>query len=203
MGEDRVPVGIRKILDWDVRATKNAVDWAFTKYPSSTSSNAKAYMKILEISCHGIPWFAITMISIYLIPSAREFQVNLLMGLILDVILVALTKAISRRNRPSVSNDMFFTHGPDKFSFPSGHASRSVLLLLFLTHTIIDSMIILPILYLWVVAVCISRVLLRRHHLLDVAFGVIYGVIEFYILWILLWASQSTSRTIGNWIAGL
>ncbi|ODN04779.1 Presqualene diphosphate phosphatase, partial [Orchesella cincta] len=98
-------------------------------------------MKILEISCHGVPWFVICFISIYLIPSAREFQVNLLIGLLLDVVLVALTKAVTRRNRPSVSNDMFFTHGPDKFSFPSGHASRAVFLSLLLTHTILPSIV--------------------------------------------------------------
>jgi len=202
MGEDRVPGSVRKILNWDVRATKNFVDWAFRNYPSCSSNNAKSYMKILEISCHGIPWFVLTMISIYLIPSAREFQINLFIGLLFDVVLVAVTKAVTRRNRPSASNDMFFTHGPDKFSFPSGHASRAVFLAYFLTHTVLDSVLLLPLLYAWASAVCVSRVLLRRHHLVDVACGAIFGVVEFYLVWGVFWANESTSRTLGNWIAG-
>ena len=40
----------------------------------------------LQISCHGVPWFALTLISIYILRSegAREVQINLLFGKLLS-----------------------------------------------------------------------------------------------------------------------
>lgn len=112
-------------------------------------------------------------------------------GLIYDVMLVGFVKALTRRNRPSsnVNDDMFMTRGVDKFSFPSGHASRAVWVALFFTQWAIPEMsIIFRVLLLgWAGAVTVSRVLLRRHHLLDVAAGVGLGFAEFLlsgILWV-------------------
>lgn len=39
---------------------------------------------------------------------------NLLFGLILDIVIVATIKAATRRKRPSINNDLL-TIGPDKF----------------------------------------------------------------------------------------
>lgn len=62
-------------------------------------------------------------------------------GLIYDVMLVAFIKAFTRRNRPvGNQSDMFMARGPDKFSFPSGHASRAVWVALFFTRWAVPDM---------------------------------------------------------------
>ena len=75
---------------------------------------------------------------------------------------------------------MFVTVGPDKFSFPSGHATRAVALALFfgIQHPPVHSVVALPAFAAWAVAVCLSRVLLGRHHILDVGGGIAIGALE-------------------------
>ena len=64
-----------------------------------------------------------------------EVWVNLLIGLILDIVVVAVTKAFTRRRRPAQNiNDNFLEVSVDKFSFPSGHATRAILLAIFFTY---------------------------------------------------------------------
>lgn len=91
-------------------------------------------------------------------------------------------KAFTRRRRPGYNRgEMFITVGPDKFSFPSGHATRAVALALFfgLEHPPLHSAVSLPAFAAWAVAVCLSRVLLGRHHILDVGGGIAIGVVEY------------------------
>ncbi|KAJ4450720.1 hypothetical protein ANN_02150 [Periplaneta americana] len=52
----------------------------------------------------------------------------------------------------------------------------------------------------WATSVCISRVLLRRHHLLDVIGGVMLGVFEAIVLsWI--WASEDFAGWVVAWLS--
>lgn len=67
-----------------------------------------------------------------------------------------LFTAIARRRRPSVNDDPFCI-GPDVYSFPSGHASRSSLLLGFFTCLFPFSYFVWPPLFAWWFAICISR----------------------------------------------
>ena len=93
-------------------------------------------------------------------------------------------KAFTRRRRPGYNQGkMFVTTGPDKFSFPSGHATRAVALALFfgMAHPPIHSVLALPAFAAWAAAVCLSRVLLGRHHILDVAGGIAIGFAEYMI----------------------
>ena len=80
---------------------------------------------------------------------------------------------------------MLLTVGPDKFSFPSGHATRAVALALFfgIDHPppVVGSVVALPLLTGWALAVCLSRVLLGRHHALDVGGGIAIGWMEWMI----------------------
>jgi len=113
---------------------------------------------------------------------------------------VAFIKAATRRRRPaSNEKDMFATVSVDKFSFPSGHATRAVYIAHFFSHTYpLNEFVQVP-LVLWGGAVCVSRVLLRRHHLLDVAAGVVVGILESYLIqWI--WLSRETCVALLSWI---
>ena len=78
---------------------------------------------------------------------------------------------------------MYATISVDKFSFPSGHATRAVALALFFGLLLppLNFFVMLPITA-WSFAVCLSRVLLGRHHLLDVAAGIAIGIVEAILL---------------------
>ena len=56
---------------------------------------------------------------------------NFLYGLLLDIIIVGLIKNLTKRERPG-KGPAGHDWGPDRYSFPSGHASRAVFVALFL-----------------------------------------------------------------------
>jgi len=201
----RVPAPLSKILDLDKSLTKKVCELAYRVCPK-LNDDYRIYLKALEISCHGLPWFAFTIISIYLIPGigAREVEINLLLGLVLDIMVVAFVKAVTRRARPAGARieDMFMTRGVDKFSFPSGHATRAVYVTLFFTNWAFPEMSIIfkVALYVWALAVCVSRVLLRRHFILDVVSGSVIGNFEFLLSGI-LWVGPEACKVLGDWIS--
>lgn len=128
-----------------------------------------------------------------------------LKGLVYDIMVVAFVKAATRRRRPSLGgrkNDMFITIGVDKFSFPSGHATRAVLLAFLFSQWFYPDMWLLGkiALFAWAASVCVSRVLLRRHHILDVVGGIFMGYLEFILVGI-LWIGPTGSKVIGDWIS--
>ena len=91
--------------------------------------------------------------------------------------MIAVLKAIIRRRRPA-KNDDPLSMGPDKYSFPSGHASRAAMIVYFLLNLWpVSIFCILPLLA-WSISVCLSRLLMRRHHLLDIVAGVLLGIVE-------------------------
>lgn len=115
-------------------------------------------------------------------------------ALILDIVVIAVIKALARRRRPVPMNKLLEV-GPDKFSFPSGHASRAVMIAFILIYVSPISMFFYPPLLAWATAVCISRVLAERHYILDVLGGVGIGILEGLFM-CLIWFSQSTSESI-------
>ena len=147
------------------------------------------------------------------VTSLKEASVNLLIGLVLDIVIVAVLKAFTRRRRPAYDvDDQVFTPRTmkyfcssysfkvatvkmvDKFSFPSGHATRATMLaLLFTLLSPLPLLLWIPFLA-WAAAVAVSRVLLGRHHILDVVAGVIIGAIEAVIL-SMLWRSEEEVKS--------
>lgn len=141
---------------------------------------------------------------ILLFITVRKQNISVFTGLIYDIMLVAFIKSVTRRNRPpsNKTKEMFLARGPDKFSFPSGHASRAVWVALFFTRWVYPEMFILwkVLLYAWAASVCVSRVLLRRHYILDVFSGAALGFAE-VLLSGLLWVGPNACKAIGDWIA--
>ncbi|KAL5012265.1 hypothetical protein ScPMuIL_010816 [Solemya velum] len=147
--------------------------------------NLRPLMKILELSCHGIPWIFGSLLFLLSVHRADHIEVsfNLLLSLLFDVIIIALIKLVIRRNRPaSNKQDMFATVSVDQFSFPSGHTSRAVLLTLLFSLHVLDSPTTSAVTVLWAVCVSFSRVMLGRHHVTDVVCGIIVGVMEYIIV---------------------
>lgn len=132
----------------------------------------------LEWSCHGIPWLVTVISLIYMFPQNIWFR-HLLVGLIMDIVYVALLKAYARRRRPDFArqDDQFCVVSVDKHSFPSGHASRAIYFAMLCS----DDSFLSSLVWLWAVAVAFSRVVLGRHHVGDVIAGMMLGVVEYVL----------------------
>lgn len=161
----------------------------------------RAHSVVPQYSCHGLVWLVGWLAFVWLWDSPRlyEMQMNMLLGLVLDIVYVAVIKAATRRRRPTITEDLF-TLGPDKFSFPSGHASRAFFILLFFTVLDPISFVFWPPLCAWAVSVALSRLLLYRHHILDISAGALLGVLEACVM-SLLWLGPSASRWMMSWLS--
>lgn len=121
------------------------------------------------------------------------------LALLLDIIIIAVLKAITRRRRPTVNTDPT-SIGPDKFSFPSGHCSRSMLIFYFFKYLYPISSIFLTLMLMWVFAVAISRVLIKKHYFLDVSAGLLVGYVE-GMLMSFLYLDEKTCFYLIDWIS--
>ncbi|XP_033195220.1 polyisoprenoid diphosphate/phosphate phosphohydrolase PLPP6 isoform X2 [Bombus vancouverensis nearcticus] len=188
---------LNKILDRDVQLTRSVVK-CVENLP--LMRKLRMHYKMLEISCHAVPWITSILAFIWILNNKNlyQMQVNLLMALILDIIVIAILKAYIRRRRPAVNDDPF-SLGPDKYSFPSGHASRSVLIFYFFKYLWPVSDICLLSISIWIFAVILSRLLMRRHYILDISAGIFLGYIEGMLVSILYLESETCSNLI-YWI---
>ncbi len=117
--------------------------------------------------------------------------------LILDLVVVVLVKAVVQRKRPDHNNmDMFATVSVDKFSFPSGHTTRAASVVCFFLAFFVTSPLWRFLIITWAVSVSISRIMLGRHHVLDVVGGVIIGVLQYIMFLQYLWISSETCEDI-------
>lgn len=89
--------------------------------------------------------------------------------------------------------------GPDVYSFPSGHASRASMVVYFFVNIFPVHFMMYPSLLSWATSICLSRILLNRHHILDVVCGVLLGIFEGILISLLL-IDESTSKSIMNYI---
>ncbi|KAM9848410.1 polyisoprenoid diphosphate/phosphate phosphohydrolase PLPP6 [Aulostomus maculatus] len=160
----------------------------------SSWGSMRPLMKLIEISGHGIPWLAGTAYCLYKSDSAagQEVMLNLLIGLLLDLVLVGVVKAVVRRRRPAHNRmDMFATFSVDRYSFPSGHATRAAMCGRFLLAHLVLAAPLRVLVLLWVGMVGLSRVMLGRHNVTDVVFGFWMGYCQ-YNLVEMLWLSPQT-----------
>lgn len=155
----------------------------------------------MQYSCHGLVCLSALLAICWLIdnPSYYQTQMNLFLGLILDIVFVASIKAATRRRRPTI-DDCFLAIGPDKFSFPSGHASRAFFILCFFTALDPMPLLFWPPLFAWATSVAFSRLLLYRHHILDVLAGITLGILEAFLICI-LWMGKDTSAWVMSWLS--
>lgn len=123
-----------------------------------------------------------------------NFSIFFSLALILDIIFVAILKAAIRRKRPENNDDdMVMTYSVDKMSCPSGHTSRAVMLTYLLVASSPHMYLIHPVLLVWCLCTCASRVMLGRHHIGDVLIGMILGYVEYCII-DGIWAGPETAK---------
>lgn len=85
-------------------------------------------------------------------------------------------------------------------SFPSGHASRAFLILFFFTLLDPVSYFLWPPMFAWATSVALSRLLMYRHHILDVSAGILLGFFEAVLLGV-LWLQKDTAFMVMNWLS--
>lgn len=189
-----IPTWLSQILEQDKALTKKAFDafdskFGYKKYQS--------HMKALEISCHGLIWLVACVALLYFGFSSYLWM-NMLVLQVLDIVLIATIKAFVRRQRPALNqDDMFFTRGPDKFSFPSGHASRGFAVAFFFSCLYPLGAVVNAPIAVWALLVAISRVCLARHHILDVVGGLFVALLEYSIM-TLIWLSEERAQQWAN-----
>ena len=102
--------------------------------------------------------------------------------LLFDIVLISLIKGIVQRERPAEDAQDMMTVSVDKYSFPSGHASRAFMIATFINLQFHVSLMWECIIRLWAVSVAVSRILLGRHHVSDVVAGTVIGCMEYYLV---------------------
>ena len=124
------------------------------------------------------------------------------LAFILDIIIIGLLKAFARRRRPPTKKpDFFKSIGPDQYSFPSGHASRTILIAFIFSqiNPIFDigylNFVASILLWVWSFLVCFSRLLNGRHYLFDVLIGALLGFFEGFVV-SYLWMSSERAENI-------
>ncbi|XP_063987192.1 polyisoprenoid diphosphate/phosphate phosphohydrolase PLPP6 [Diachasmimorpha longicaudata] len=192
-----VPSLLRKVLAVDAYVTD-----VFVKKLERISPlrQLRVHCKLLEISAHGIPWLAGWLALLWIVNSKNlyQMQVNLFLGLLMDIFLIAILKAVTRRRRPMKSDDPFAV-GPDKYSFPSGHASRTTFITYFFINLWPVSFVFIPPLLAWTISVCISRLLMRRHHLLDIIAGIVLGLLNGLLIGV-MYLEADTCLGLVSWL---
>jgi len=158
------------------------------------SGRWRTLMIILEITGHGVPWIAGTLISVIVFSCLKqEFACNLFLALMFDLAVVGTLKVTVRRKRPIYNEkDMFATVSVDNYSFPSGHSTRAAmvagLFAVFLTSEFWRFLI-----GCWALCVSASRVILGRHHVSDVLCGFLIGILQCWVV-CTMWVPNTTCQ---------
>jgi len=107
----------------------------------------------------------------------------------LDVLLVRVVKKLVRRRTPPPQPrpDIFSAFFTERYSFPSGHASRAAMCARFILVRLADTTAMRVLVLGWAVLVSLSRLLLARHYVTDVGFGLAMGYCQYSVvekLWV-------------------
>lgn len=173
-----------------------------------------------KISCHSIAWLVTNLMLIWVFNNSNlyQMQVNLLIGiskiklmthcfeelyqkikivsgLMFDIILVVTLKAITRRKRPTINGNFV----PEKDSFPSGHSTRATFITYFFLNLWPVPLLCIPFLLAWSFSVCMSRLLVRKHHIVDILAGIALGIFQGLLIGC-MYLEQETCASLVWWI---
>ncbi|XP_028283636.1 phospholipid phosphatase 6-like [Parambassis ranga] len=156
----------------------------------SAWGSIRPLVRLVEFSGHVIPWLIGSVYTLLRGESVAEQEVmlNLSMALILDLLLVRLVKTVVRRRTPAQNrSDIFSTFFMERYSFPSGHASRAALCARFFLAQMVDTASMRVLVVGWAALVSLSRLLLARQYVTDVGFGLAMGYCQYSLverLWV-------------------
>lgn len=135
-----------------------------------------------EHSGNGFVWI-LGVLALLLLPGVapwlRSLAITLELGFLLDLAIVGAVKLLVKRARPAYAEREYHaTIIADKYSFPSGHASRCIFIgMAFVVFRSICHPLVIGAAVVWAVCTSLSRVLLGRHYVGDVLTGAAIGVV--------------------------
>lgn len=107
----------------------------------------------------------------------------LLTALVLDLLLVRVVKPLVRRRRPAQNHfDILSSFFVERYSFPSGHATRAAMCARLLIAQVVDTASIRVLVIIWAALVSLSQLLLARHYVTDVVFGLAMGYCQYSLV---------------------
>ncbi|KAI9558750.1 hypothetical protein GHT06_015539 [Daphnia sinensis] len=189
----------QNVAIWDVDLSKHFASFMQTKFPGVTRMFENKFM---EISGNEYIWFPALAVLYLMHPLVhKQLPLNLAIAMAFDSAVILLIKALFKRRRPTAKNPDFFTAiGPDQYSFPSGHASRTTLIAFVFTqiNPLFDNghlnFVISTLIWSWSISVCFSRMLNGRHYLFDVLTGAGIGLCEGSFIVSFFWMSPEQAE---------
>lgn len=168
-----------RVIRWDQRVS----EWlCLHMLPPEWQAWKKGACLLLEYTGHGVPWLAVSLT--YILSCAtldqQRLPTDFFFGLLVDLVVIGLLKFVTARPRPPYNKVHMIGSVPLDYecAFPSGHASRAVFAVLFLLTKVPQSPSWLNVsAVMWACALGCSRVLLGRHHVLDIVAAVPAAVI--------------------------
>ncbi|XP_030015275.1 phospholipid phosphatase 6-like isoform X2 [Sphaeramia orbicularis] len=156
----------------------------------SSWGSIRPLVRLVEFSGHVVPWLFGTMYTLVRGENVAEQEImfNLVLALLLDLMLVRVVKTLVRRRRPTQNrSDILSTFFVERYSFPSGHATRAAMCARFLLAQLVDTDSMRVLVVGWATLVSLSRLLLARHYVTDVGFGLAMGYCQYSLverLWV-------------------
>ncbi|CAN9503096.1 unnamed protein product [Ophioblennius macclurei] len=147
-------------------------------------------VRLVELSGHVAPWLIGAVYTLVRGENAaeQETMLNLALALMLDMLLVRIVKTMVRRRRPAQNrSDILSAFFVERYSFPSGHASRAAMCARFFLAQLVDTDSMRVLVVGWAAMVSLSRLLLARHYVTDVGFGLAMGYCQYSLverLWV-------------------
>jgi len=195
-----VPSTLKQILDWDIQFSSSLQSRLHDLVKNINKDTYDTTLSALEISGNGLVWLGACNVGIFTIRSSwfQNLFINILIALVVDLLVVAIIKSCARRRRPQVYVQAYSVQAIDKFSFPSGHATRAVMIAVLLITQYELFIFALPLIA-WALLVCFGRLALLRHFFLDILAGVGIGWLEAQLVLVTgMWLDEATS---GGWFA--
>ncbi|KAL0965509.1 hypothetical protein UPYG_G00282250 [Umbra pygmaea] len=188
-------IAISSLLAIDICLSKRLGVCAYT---SSSWGSVRSMITLLALTGHGITWIFGTIVCLTRSNTlaGQEVLVNLLLALLLDIMTVAGVQKLIKRKGPWEMSPGFLDYcAMDVYSFPAAHASRAAMVSKFLLSHLVLAVPLRILLVLWAFLVGMSRVLLGRHHLTDMACGFALGLLHFSLVET-VWLSSSACQTL-------
>ncbi|KAG7489572.1 inactive phospholipid phosphatase 7-like [Solea senegalensis] len=188
-------IAINSLLAIDISLSKRL---GVCVRPNGAGAPIRSMVTMLALSGHALPWLCGTLICLWRSNTlaGQEVLVNLMLALILDLMTVAgMQKLVKRRGPWDLPPGFLDYVAMDMYSFPAAHASRAVMVSKFLLNHLVLAVPLRILLYLWAFLVGMSRVLLGKHHLSDVACGFALGFLHFALVES-VWLDSATCQTL-------
>ncbi|XP_072548810.1 inactive phospholipid phosphatase 7 [Salminus brasiliensis] len=165
---------------------------------ASSWGSVRSVFTLLALTGHGITWICGTLVCLTRSNTlaGQEVLVNLLLALVLDILTVAGVQKLVKRKGPWEMTPGFLDYvAMDVYSFPAAHASRAAMVSKFLLSHLVLAVPLRILLVVWAFLVGLSRVLLGRYHVTDMACGFALGLLHFSLVET-VWLSSNTCQTL-------